>query len=87
MKTYNLVEVQSWNNGTSAVPAGLGYKINDGTEAADTATAKAAFYSKCAVAVKSDCDIHTVMLLDGEANVVDGCKQTFYHGHEVEEEE
>lgn len=82
MRTLNLIEIQSYNDGRSAIPAGLGYVINDETEADDMATAEAAFYTKCAVAAKSQCDIHTVALLDNIGEVVDGCKKTFYHGHE-----
>lgn len=87
MRTLNLVEIQSYNDGRSAIPAGLGYVINDETAADDMATAEAAYYAKCAVAAKSNVDIHTVMLLDNVGDVVDGCRKTFCHGQPEPEEE
>ncbi len=80
MRTWNIVEVQAWNDGRSAVPAGLAYQIKDDSAQADEASAISAFYSKCALAAVSSCDTHTIMMLDGEGDIVHGCKQTFRHG-------
>lgn len=76
--TIFLLEYQANNDGTCAATAPLGYT--------DETAAMSAFYNKCAAAVISSCDTHTVMLVDSEGNVWRGYKQILRHGHEAAEE-
>lgn len=75
--TLFILEFQANNDGSCTMAPPLGYT---GETACLTA-----FYNKCASAVVSSCDTHTVMVTDSEGNVWRGYKQTLRHGHEVEE--
>lgn len=75
MQTLFLLEYQAKNNGTCAATAPLGYT--------DETACLSAFYSKCASAVVSSCDTHTVMIVNSEGEVWRGYKQVLRHGHEV----
>ena len=77
MQTLFLLEYQAKNKGSCTAAAPLGYT--------DETACLSAFYSKCASAVVSSCDTHTVMIVDSEGNVWQGYKQTLRHGHEVAE--
>lgn len=76
--TIFILEYQAMNDGTCTATAPIGYT--------DETAAMSAFYNKCASAVVSSCDTHTVMLVDSEGEVWRGYKQTLRHGHEVTEE-
>lgn len=76
--TIFLLEYQAMNNGTCTATAPLGYT--------DETAAMSAFYNKCAAAVVSSCDTHTVMLVDSEGEVWRGYKQVLRHGHEANAE-
>ena len=43
-----------------------------------------AFFNKCAAAVSSSCDTHTVMIVNSEGDVWRDYKEILRHGHEVE---
>ena len=77
MQTLFLLEYQAKNDGSCTANPPLGYT--------DETACLSAFYNKCASAVVSSCDTHTVMIVDSEENVWRGYKQTLRHGHEVEE--
>lgn len=77
MQTLFLLEYQAQNDGTCTATAPLGYT--------DETACLSAFYSKCASAVVSSCDTHTVMIVNSEGEVWRGYKQVLRHGHEVEE--
>ena len=80
MQTLFLLEYQAKNNGTATALPPSGYQVAD----ADSENACiSAFFSKCASAAISDCDTHTVMIVDSEGNVWRGYKQVLRHGHEV----
>lgn len=74
--TIFLLEYQANNDGTCAATNPLGYT--------DETAAITAFYNKCAAAVISACDAHTVMLVDSEGEIWRGYKQVLRHGHESE---
>lgn len=74
--TLFIIEYQAYNDGSAIAAAPLGYT--------DETACLSAFYTKCASAVVSVCDTHTVMIVDNEGNVWQGYKQTLRHGHEVE---
>ena len=75
MQTLFLLEYQSKNDGScTATPPG-GYT--------DETACLSAFYSKCASAVVSSCDTHTVMIVNSEGEVWRGYKQVLRHGHEA----
>lgn len=76
--TIFILEYQAMNDGTCTATAPLGYT--------DETAAMSAFYNKCASAVVSSCDTHTVMLVDSEGEVWRGYKQTLRHGHEAVDE-
>lgn len=76
--TIFILEYQAMNDGTCTATAPLGYT--------DETAAMSAFYNKCASAVVSSCDTHTVMLVDSEGEVWRGYKQVLRHGHEAIEE-
>lgn len=78
MQTLFLVEYQAKNDGTCTATDPLGYT--------DETAVLSAFYNKCASAVVSSCDTHTVMIVDREGNVWRGYKQVLRHGHEASEE-
>ena len=75
MQTLFLLEYQSNNDGSCTAIAPLGYT--------DETACLSAFYSKCASAVISSCDTHTVMIVTSEGEVWRGYKQVLRHGHEV----
>lgn len=77
MKTLFIIEYQAMNDGSGTATAPLGYT--------DETACLSAFYSKCASAVLSSCDTHTVMIVDNEGNVWRGYKQTLRHGHSTPE--
>ena len=78
MQTLFIVEYQANNDGTCTAIAPLGYT--------DETAALSAFYTKCASAVVSSCDTHTVIIVDSEGNVWRDYKQVLRHGHETNEE-
>lgn len=84
MQTLFILEYQAMNDGTATALPPSGYQVTD----ADSENACiSAFFSKCASAALSDCDTHTVMIVDSEGEVWRGYKQTLRHGHEVENAE
>lgn len=82
MQTLFLLEYQAQNDGTSSALPPLGYQV---TDAESENACISAFFSKCASAAISDCDTHTVMIVDSEGEVWRGYKQVLRHGHEVAE--
>ena len=76
MQTLFLLEYQAMNDGSCTAIAPLGYT--------DETACLSAFYGKCASAVISSCDTHTVMIVDSEGEVWRGYKQILRHGHECE---
>lgn len=74
MQTLFLLEYQAMNDGSATAIAPLGYT--------DETACLSAFYSKCASAVVSSCDTHTVMIVNSEGEVWRGYKQVLRHGHE-----
>lgn len=77
MQTLFLLEYQAMNDGSCTATAPLGYT--------DETACLSAFYGKCASAVISSYDTHTVMIVDSEGNVWRGYKQTLRHGHSTPE--
>ena len=75
MQTLFLLEYQAKNDGSCTATAPLGYT--------DETACLSAFYSKCASAVVSSCDTHTVMIVTSEGEVWRDYKQVLRHGHEV----
>ena len=75
MQTLFILEFQANNDGTCTATPPLGYT--------DKMACLTAFYNKCASAVTSACDTHTVMIVDSEGNVWRGYRQTLRHGHET----
>lgn len=75
--TLFILEFQAMNDGSCTMPPPLGYT--------DENACVTAFFNKCASAVSSSCDTHTVEIVDSEGNVWRGYKQTLRHGHEVVE--
>lgn len=73
MQTLFIIEFQAYNDGTGTATDPLGYT--------DENACLSAFYNKCASAVVSSCDTHTVMIVDSEGIVWHGYKQTLRHGH------
>ena len=73
--TLFIVEYQAYNNGTCTATDPLGYT--------DETACISAFFSKCASAVISSCDTHSVMIVDSEGEVWHGYKQTLRHGHDA----
>lgn len=72
--TLFILEYQAMNGGSCTMTPPLGYT--------DEAACVTAFFTKCAAAVSSSCDTHTVMISDSEGNVWRGYKQILRHGHE-----
>lgn len=72
--TLFLLEYQAMNDGSCTMTPPLGYT--------DEAACITAFFTKCAAAVSSSCDTHTVMITDSEGNVWRGYKQILRHGHD-----
>lgn len=75
--TLFILEYQAMNDGSCTMTPPLGYT--------DEAACVTAFFTKCAAAVTSACDTHTVMIVNSEGEVWRGYKQVLRHGHEVEE--
>lgn len=75
--TLFILEYQANNSGSCTMPPPLGYT--------DETACLTAFYNKCASAVVSSCDTHTVMIVNSEGEVWRGYKQVLRHGHEVVE--
>ena len=80
MQTVFILEYQAQNDGTASAIPPLGYQV---TDMDSEAAVISAFFSKCANAAVSDCDTHTVMIVDSEGEVWRGYKQVLRHGHEV----
>lgn len=74
--TLFILEYQAMNDGSCTMTPPLGYT--------DETACLTAFFSKCASAVKSSCDTHTVVIVDSEGDVWQGYKQILRHGHEAE---
>lgn len=83
MQTLFVLEYQASNTGSASALPPLGYTVSNQEE---EAALVAAFFTKCAAAVKSTCDTHTIMIVDSEGSVWNGYKQIFRHGHKVVEE-
>ena len=75
--TLFILEFQAMNDGSCTMPPPLGYM--------DEVDCLTAFFNKCASAVSSSCDTHTLMITDSEGNVWRGYKQILRHGHEASE--
>lgn len=75
--TLFILEYQANNDGSCTMTPPLGYT--------DEAACETAFFNKCASAVGSACDTHTVMITNSEGDVWMGHKQVFHHGHEAVE--
>lgn len=72
MQTVFILEFQANNDGSCTMTSPLGYT--------DETACLSAFYEKCASAVVSPCDTHTVMITNAEGEVWRGYKQTLRHG-------
>ena len=77
MQTLFILEYQAMNNGSCSMPPPLGYT--------DETACLTAFFDKCASAVSSACDTHTVMIVDSQGSKWKDYKQVLSHGHEAEE--
>lgn len=77
METLYILEYQAMNDGTSSALPPIGYQVAD---AASENACVSAFFSKCASAAISDCDTHTVMIVNSEGEVWREYKQTLRHG-------
>lgn len=77
MQTLFIIEFQAYNGGSCTATDPLGYT--------DETACLSAFYSKCASAVVSKCDTHTVMIVTSEGDVWRGYKQVLRHGHSTSE--
>ena len=76
MQTLHILEFQANNDGSCTMAPPLGYT--------DENACITAFFNKCASAVSSACDTHTLMIVNSEGEVWHGYKQILRHGHEVE---
>ena len=74
MQTLFILEYQAQNSGSCTMTPPLGYT--------DETACLTAFFNKCAAAVGSSCDTHTVMIVDSEGECWRGYKQVLRHGHE-----
>lgn len=70
--TLYILEYQANNDGSCAMPSSLGYT--------DEKVCITAFFNKCAAAMSSKCDTHTVMIVNSEGEVWQGYKQVLRHG-------
>ena len=75
--TLFILEYQAQNSGACTMTPPLGYT--------DETACLTAFFNKCAAAVSSSCDTHTVMIVNSEGDCWRGYKQVLRHGHEVTE--
>lgn len=71
MQTLFILEYQANNDGTCSMTPPLGYT--------DEAACLTAFYNKCAAAVSSNCDQHTVMITNMAGDVWMEHKQVISH--------
>ena len=78
MQTLFILEYQAMNNGSCTTTPPLGYT--------DEKVCETAYFNKCAAAVSSACDTHTVMITNSEGDVWMEHKQVFHHGHETNNE-
>lgn len=83
MQTLFLLEYQAQNDGSASALPPLGYQV---TDADSEAALISAFFGKCASAVVSSCDTHTVMIVESDGSVWRGYKQVLRHVHEAETE-
>ena len=74
MQTLFILEYQALNSGECTMTPPLGYT--------DENAAMTDFFNKCASAVSSACDTHTVMIVNSEGECWRGYKQVLRHGHE-----
>lgn len=74
---YIILEIQKMNDGTTSVVPPLVYSEKD--------KAEQKYHTVLSYASVSNCDVHTCAMLTDEGQLVK--KETYYHGHEVEEEE
>lgn len=80
MQTLFVLEYQAQNNGSASALPPLGYTVSNQEE---EAALVASFFTKCAAAVQSACDTHTIQIVTSDGETWNGYKQTFRHGHEV----
>lgn len=73
--TLFILEFQAMNDGSCTMTPPLGYT--------DETACITAFFTKCAAAVSSSCDTHTLVIVNSEGEVWHGYKQILRHGHEV----
>lgn len=76
--TLFILEYQANNDGSCTITPPLGYT--------DETACLTAFFNKCASAVSSSCDTHTVMIVNSEGDLYKSYKNILRHGHEVVEE-
>lgn len=72
--TLFILEYQAQNSGSCTMTKPLGYT--------DETACLTAYFNKCASAVSSSCDTHTVMITNSEGDCWCGYKQILRHGHE-----
>lgn len=77
MQTYFILEYQASNNGSASALPPLGYTVSNQSE---EAALVAAFFQKCASAVQSSVDTHTIQIVTSDGEVWRDMKQTFHHG-------
>ena len=77
MQTLFILEYQAMNSGSCTMPQPLGYT--------DENACMTAFFNKCAAAVSSSCDTHTLMIVNSEGEVWHGYRQSLQHGHGASE--
>ena len=72
--TLFILEYQAMNDGSCSMTQPLGYT--------DETACITAYFNKCAAAVSSACDTHTVMIVNSDGECWKGYKQTLRHGHD-----
>ena len=75
--TYIILEIQKMNDGTVSIVPPVTFTDRD--------KAEQKYHTVLSYASVSSCDVHTCAMLTDEGGLVK--KETYYHGHEVEEEE
>lgn len=87
METITIIELQSYADGRVLIPTPIEQRtIRPGEAGAqDEMEALSLFHTKCSYACISACDVHTVMAVDAMGNVWHKCKETFFHGHSLDE--
>lgn len=73
---YLVMEIQKMNNGSVSQLV---------TSHAERAEAEQKYHTVLAYASVSTCDVHSAAMLTDEGDMIK--KETYYHGHDVEEEE